>query len=146
MIPKGSKGGKGERELKLKIPQYFFKAIEQKAKLDELSVNDFALQALEFYYCMNKELLYNAKKLAPGFKATPADVVSNAAITAFSLNAATIEIYGQPLDMFKRLFVYEKEDGKALRLISGNELFFKLKNDFEKKLEAELAEQNKANK
>ena len=115
-----------------------YQALKRKAKLEKKTVNELVNEALEFYYMMDRSLVANAERLAPAFKVTAADVIAHAAIQSFALNEATIEVYGQPLDMFKKLFVWEKDsDQDVPRLMSGSDLFYNLKDNFVRRLKEE---------
>jgi len=124
--------------MKVNIPDKLYKAIKRRAALEKKAVDEVILEALEFYYFMDRSLIANAEKLAPAFNVMAADVISHAAIQSFALNEATIEVYGQPLDMFKRLFVWEKADGDEVpKLITGTDLFHNLKDNFVRRLKEE---------
>jgi len=135
-MKKESTKGEGVQTFPVSMPAYFYKALERRAIVEKKTTDELILEALKFYYFMDKSLLFNAEQTAPRFLAQPAEYIGNIAIQMIALNSAVKELFGEEMDLFHKLFVYEKKDGSDYKaLITGSDLFYKLKQDFIEKLE-----------
>jgi reverse gyrase len=134
---------KGKRKtLSIDIAEPIYRVLERRGNPQELMY-----QALEMFIFMNKALVSNSEKIADKFqkkyKVTSGDVISNSAIAFLALSDASIEVLGPGMDLMRKIFVFEKDEGSdSLRLITGNALYENLKDNYARRLKEDLASIN----
>jgi len=127
------------RTFTISYPDELYEKIQGLAKKQNMTISEAVREAVTMYLKIDPVLLQSAKRLAAGFGIEPIEVMQNMAIRGFAENQAHIDVYGMPLpELGNKLFAWESDQARAVRnLITGDQLYQNLKQNFVRKFEAE---------
>ena len=115
-------------------PADLYKAAKTQAAREERNLSDLVREAVDLYLKLDPTLLKTAKRLAAAFKVSPIEVIQNAAIRTFALNDASIEVHDRALPNLVRPLVVWEEEKDEQHLMTGDQLYQNLKQNFIRRL------------